>query len=138
MREFVQSQIDEQNRYHLPKDVCDSYGWDTTHALSIAVCRQSGTATLAELQDQPALPDMHCRLDSYGRITLPKAAMGYLQWVPQDKISATPTLKGHAITLAMAKRYKPHCKICTKPEAHVVVNNSGICKSCAEIIGRSL
>ena len=138
MREFVQSQIDDQNRYHLPKDMRDSYGWDTTHALSIAVCRQSGTATIAELQDQPALPNMHCRLNEFGFVTLPKAAMGYLGWAAKDKISAAPTKKGHAITLAMAKKYKPYCKICTKPEEHVVVNNTGICKSCAQIISKSL
>ena len=138
MRNFVQSAITELGQYHLPKDMRDSYGWDTTRTLSIAVCRQSGTATLAELQDQPALPDMHCRLNKLGIITLPKAAMDYLGWATKDQINATPTHKGHAITLSMAKKYKPYCKICTKPEEHLVVNNTGVCKSCAEIISRSV
>jgi len=102
MREFVRSTIDELRRFHVKKDMRDSYGWDMSHTLSIVTCQQCGTATLAELQDQPAPQEMHCRIDSHGRIVIPEAAMQALGWKVFDEIGATPTRKGHAICLAMA------------------------------------
>ena len=100
MRDYVQSAIDELRRYHLPKDVRDSYAWDTSHTLSLTICRQCGIATLAELQDQPAPEEMHCQFDQHGRITIPQVVMHFLDWNVHDQIKASPSHKGHAITLA--------------------------------------
>jgi len=101
MREFVQSAMDELRRYHLPKDVRDMYGWDTSHVLSTSVNELTGTITVAKLQDQPAPQKMHCHIDDYGRIVIPKEITEYLEWTTQTPISAKPAQEGQAIILSL-------------------------------------
>ena len=128
--------LDELGRLNLPKEARTQLNWGTGDTLYAVPSLDGKTVILAKAQETSGPTDTV--IDSIGRITLHSSVRKAMCWNTRDAICASANKENGTMSLVLIKKHKAGCVLCKRPEEIVIINGSGICKSCVEIAAQAL
>ena len=137
MKTPILSKLDTAGRLLLPSALRNPLDWQSGDKLYATLSQDGKTVTLQKPQQTPNTANIEiCDL---GRITLPKTLRKEMCWDVGSTINLVHNAENSTITLVyVSSGRKACCVLCDSPEEIVIINDKGVCKTCAKIVAQAL
>jgi len=134
METFAKTTVDELGRFLLPVTLNSQLGWEPGSAISFTSNFDMTAIILSTHKNM----GISCTMDEFFRFTLPLQLRKKLNWKKGDVLSAILEPEEGIVTISLLEKFMEKCVICKSPDILKIIKGSGVCKSCATDIAKSV